>query len=188
MSFSHRRLQRFFGEKSIIEIKDVNTIQLKIQIQQVSVTNGNNDSLSASGNCMFMFRNQGQLEVRPVAFKAYGQMAQELNYAGNGSVWVITGRLNVLKVSGQKNPQCLLTIEQGILTSTSGAGRTSPTTHLPQPQNPTSHLPPVPQPQPQVPTPPPLVNFQPHSQPGVPPVGVANGTFNGKGQSHRPQF
>ena len=100
--------------KKTDELKIMNNVQLKVKLDSVNAEYvGKEAKIVVSGVAKFQFYRNGQMNVRSVPYQAYGQTALTLQSAGENSIHVISGVLNVYPPS-DKNPShsLLLTINK----------------------------------------------------------------------------
>ncbi|MEM8780261.1 MAG: hypothetical protein AAGF26_15600 [Cyanobacteria bacterium P01_G01_bin.49] len=92
----------------------MNNIQLKIKLVSVNTEYvGQDTKIVVSGKAKFRFYGSGQFETREISYKTYGKTALALQDAGNGSVYVVSGSVNIYKPNDTNpNYTMVLTINQ----------------------------------------------------------------------------
>ena len=74
----------------------MNNIQLKVKLVSVNTEYvGQDAKIVVSGIAKFQFYDKGNTNTRTISYRSYGQSALFLQNAGNDSVHVISGYLNV---------------------------------------------------------------------------------------------
>lgn len=103
--------------KPIKQVENImNNIQLKIKLLSVnSEFIGQDAKIVVSGQAKYQFYNNGKMNTRTMAYRAFGKSALALSEAGENSVHVISGQLNIDPPNDQTpNHAMLLTISQSV--------------------------------------------------------------------------
>ncbi|MGH2414512.1 MAG: hypothetical protein ACRDEA_12675 [Microcystaceae cyanobacterium] len=112
----------------------MNSIQLRIRIDELRSRHTTDGKLVVEGICSFKFSDNGETRVRPLSFTGYGQAAVSLNDAGIGSVHAISGRLNIHPPSDTNpNHSTSLTIQHSLAVQSEGLTPATGTQSIPVP-------------------------------------------------------